>query len=163
MDRRDFLTLSLTATAAAWLTGCAGAPPDLHGRLIVMRHADRTFAMLNPTGVARAATLPAALADLEIDAIYTTPRQRNIDTATPLAEARGLPIGNLVARGVGRKLLTMYPGQTVVWVGNQENLGLLHAELGLLVKPPVQFGDIQIVTVPGGGRRPTVEKRHYGP
>lgn len=158
MDRRHFLAL----TASAVLAGCTVTPDDLHGRLIVMRHADRTFAMLNERGVARAATLPAALADLEIDAIYTTPRPRNIDTATPLAKARGLEIHNIEAAGAGRKLLTAHPGQTVVWVGNQENLGLLYAELGLSIKPPVQFGEIHVVTLPGGGARPQVEKRSYG-
>ncbi|MCB1338400.1 MAG: histidine phosphatase family protein [Maritimibacter sp.] len=161
MDRRTFLALA--AGAGALLAGCTDTPDDLHGRLIVMRHADRTFAMLNQTGVARAATLPDALADIEIDAIYTTPRPRNIATATPLAEARGLAVHNLEAMGVGRKLLTAYPGQTVLWVGNQENLGLLYAELGLAIKPPVQFGEIHIVTLPGGGARPRVEVRHYGP
>ena len=163
MNRRTFIALPLAAAAAgALLAGCAGAPSGLHGRLIILRHADRTFAMLNDTGVARAATLPEALADAQIDAIYTTPRQRNVDTATPLAAARGLPIGNLVATGAGSRLLAAHPGQTVVWVGNQENLGLLYAELGIPAKPPVQFGEIQIVTFPQGGGVPRVEKRYYG-
>lgn len=162
MNRRQILALPLAFAAGALLSGCAGAPDGLHGRLIVLRHADRTLSMLNDKGVARAATLPTALADLRIDAIYTTPRQRNIDTATPLARARGLPVNNLVATGAGRKLLAAHPGQTVVWVGNQENLGLLYAELGVAAKPPVQYGEIHIVTFPEGGGWPVLEKRTYG-
>jgi len=156
------LALPLAVTGGGLLTACTGAAPGLHGRLIVLRHADRTGPMLNEKGVARAARLPEALADLPIDAIYTTPRQRNIDTATPLAQARGLPVNTLRAPGSGTRLLGTYPGQTVVWVGNQENLPLLYAELGVAAKPPVQFGEIQVVTFPEGGGYPTVQKRRYG-
>lgn len=162
MNRRQVFTLPLALAIGGLLAGCTGAPDGLHGRLIVLRHADRTFSMLNDRGVARAAALPAALADLEIDAIYTTPRQRNIDTATPLARARGLPVRNLEAAGAGRRLLAAHPGQTVVWVGNQENLGLLYAELGVAAKPPVQFGEIHVITFPAGGGQPVLEKRSYG-
>lgn len=163
MKRRQVFALpvALAVTGLA-LPGCTGAPPGLHGRLIVLRHADRTGPMLNETGVARAATLPDALADLEIDAVYTTPRQRNIDTATPLAEARGLVVRNLIATGAGKKLLGAHPGESVVWVGNQENLPLLYTELGVAAHPPVQFGEIHLVTFPLGGGQPGVEKRTYG-
>ena len=162
MKRRQFLALPLAAVAGAALTACAGAPPGLHGRLIVLRHADRTGSMLSQKGVARALLLPEALADLDIDAIYTTPRQRNIDTATPLAQARGLAVKNLIASGAGSRLLGAHPGQTLVWVGNQENLPLLYAELGVAAKPPVQFGEIHVLTFPVGGGYPVLEKRRYG-
>ena len=162
MKRRKFLALPLIAASGVLLTGCTGAPAGLFGRLVVLRHADRTFSMLNDKGVARAATLPDALADLQIDAIYTTPRPRNIATATPLAQARGLEVGNLLAAGAGTKLLRAHPGQTVVWVGNQENLGLLYAELGVAAKPPVQYGEIHVVSFPEGGGQPALQKRLYG-
>lgn len=160
MLRRDFLAL---AASSVLLGACAARSPELYGRLIVLRHADRTFSMLNEKGLARAAQLPAALADLPIDAIYCTPRPRNIATATPLAQARGLPVHTMRSAGAGTRLLSAHPGQTIVWVGNQENLGFLYAELGIPRKPPVQFGEIQIVTLPRGGGRPVVEDRHYGP
>jgi len=162
MKRRRFLALPIAFAAGAALSACTGAPDGLHGRLIVLRHADRTSAMLNEKGVARAMVLPDALTDFEIDAIYTTPRQRNIDTATPLARARGLAVQNLVASGAGTRLLTAHSGQTLVWVGNQENLPLLYAELGVAAKPPVQFGEIHVLTFPAGGGYPTLEKRRYG-
>lgn len=162
LDRRKILVLPLAAALGGLLAGCTGAPPGLHGRLIVLRHADRTGAMLNENGVARAQRLPDALADLEIDAIYTTPRQRNIDTATPLARARGLDVNTHLAAGAGAALLGAHAGQTLVWVGNQENLPLLYAELGVAAKPPVQFGEIHVLTFPEGGGYPVLEKRHYG-
>lgn len=118
--------------------------------------------MLNEKGIARAARLPEAIADLPIDAIYCTPRPRNIATATPLAEARGLRVTTMPADGAGPRLLAAHPGQTIVWVGNQENLGFLYAQLGIPHKPPVQFGELHVVTFPAGGERPLVEKRRYG-
>lgn len=160
MKRRTFLALAGTS---ALLAACGTRPPGLHGRLIVLRHGDRTFSMLNEKGVARVAKLPEALADLPIDAIYATPRQRNIDTVTPLAKARGLPITTIPSDGAGRRILSEHPGETVVWCGNQENLGILYFNLGIPHKPPVQFGEIQIVTLPADGGPAVVEERHYGP
>jgi len=156
--------LFLVAAALALSACAAQRPPQDYGTLIALRHADRTWSMLNETGVARAQELPAALADEPIDAIYVTPRQRNIDTATPLAEARGLPVNTLPANLAAQTLFADgRSGKTVVWVGNQENLGFLWAELGIPGKPPVQFGDIAVVTLPADGGPAIVEKRHYGP
>ncbi|SMH52338.1 histidine phosphatase family protein [Maritimibacter sp. HL-12] len=164
LTRRLFLALA----AFSALSGCSGSTvlSSMNSvettRLVVLRHADRTSAMLNGAGVARAARLPAALADLEIDAIYTTPRQRNIDTATPLATERGLPIGNHVAITAPRRILTQHAGETVVWIGNQENLGLFYFSLGILHKPPVAFGDLHVITFEPDGRMSLLQKRRYG-
>ncbi|MEZ5722719.1 MAG: histidine phosphatase family protein [Paracoccaceae bacterium] len=118
VTRRGLLALPLVL-AAGPCSPPAAAPGRVHGRLIVLRHADRFGAQLSAAGRARAARLPEALADLPIDAIYTTPRQRNIDTATPLARARGLTSTTLLAPGAGKRLLGSYPGKTIVWVGNR--------------------------------------------
>lgn len=148
--------------SAILLSACAPRPSDATGTLIALRHADRTFAPLNEKGVERAQALPVALADLHIDAIYATPRPRNIATATPLARERGLTVQTLPALGAGEKIFEGNSGKTVVWVGNQENLGLLWAELHIPGKPPVQFGDVWVVTLPADGGPALVEKRHYG-
>jgi len=164
ISRRHFLTFAATGAVSA----CTGSTvlstmnTSEATRLIILRHADRTASLLNEAGVARAARLPDAVADLEIDAIYTTPRRRNIDTATPLARARGLEIGNHLAVGAPRQILSEHAGETVVWVGNQENLGLFYMALGLLHKPPVQFGDLHVITFAADGRMTMIEKRRYG-
>jgi hypothetical protein len=133
------------------------------GTLIALRHADRTWAPLNAKGVARAAVLPDALADLPIDAIFATPRGRNVATATPLAKARGLKVQTIPSSEAATTLFHGRSGKTVVWVGNQENLGILWSELHIPGKPPVQFGDLFVVTLPADGGPAIVEKRHYGP
>lgn len=160
MPRLRFALLALTALPL--LAACAPRPNDAVGTLVVLRHADRTWAALNDQGEERAQELPAALADLQIDAIYATPRGRNIATAAPLARDRGLEVQTLPALGAGERIFAHNSGKTVVWVGNQENLGFLWAELRLPGKPPVQFGDVWVVTLPEDGGPATVEKRHYG-
>ncbi|MEZ5767882.1 MAG: histidine phosphatase family protein [Paracoccaceae bacterium] len=113
----------------------------------MLRHADRFGAQLSAAGRARAARLPEALADLPIDAIYTTPRQRNIDTATPLARARG---SRCDAAGARRRQAAarQLPRQDNRLGRQPENLPLLYAELGVAAKPPVQFGEIHVLTFP---------------
>ena len=71
-------------------------------RLILVRHAEptddargrcygRLDVGLSATGREHASRLPAAVAHLEVDAVYTSPRVRARETAEPLATARGLP------------------------------------------------------------------------
>jgi alpha-ribazole phosphatase len=70
-------------------------------RLILLRHAEpsddargRCYGTLDiglsDEGRRHAALLPAALAHLDYDAVYASPRVRARETAEPLAEARGL-------------------------------------------------------------------------
>ena len=47
---------------------------------------------LNPVGVEQAASLPARLGTVTIDAIYASPLERARQTAQPLADARRLPV-----------------------------------------------------------------------
>lgn len=164
MHRRRVLALLVALAASALLlAACGPRPPEAHGTLIVLRHADRTRSMLNEKGVARAAALPAALAGIPIDAIYATQRQRNIDTATPLARARRLAIHTMPAFGAGTRMFQANPGKTIVWIGNQENLGFLWMELGIPGIPPLRYGELFIVTLPKGGGPAIVEQRRYGP
>jgi alpha-ribazole phosphatase len=70
-------------------------------RLILVRHAEpvddargrcygRLDVGLSDAGREHAHRLPTALAHLEVDAVYTSPRVRARETAEPLATARGL-------------------------------------------------------------------------
>ena len=73
------------------------------GKLLLTRHGQtdwnlqdkilgRTDMPLNETGLRQAAELAARLANTHIDAIYSSPMTRTIQTVTPTAEAHGLPI-----------------------------------------------------------------------
>ena len=129
-NRRSFLVLVATSTLAA----CAAAReidiPD-GTRLIILRHADRDGEDLNDLGRARALALITALKGIPIDAIYTPAIQRNVDTATPLAADRDLPVHQIPDERAASRLMRAGKGKTVVWVGNKNNLAAIWAALSL--------------------------------
>jgi alpha-ribazole phosphatase len=72
-------------------------------RLVLIRHAQpdestrgrsygRLDVALSPAGRAQAAAIAETLRDVRLDAIFASPLRRAIDTAAPLAEARGLMV-----------------------------------------------------------------------
>jgi alpha-ribazole phosphatase len=72
-------------------------------RLVLIRHAEPDESMrgrsygrldvpLSPAGGAQAAAVAELLRDARLDAIFASPLRRAIDTAAPLAEARGLTV-----------------------------------------------------------------------
>ncbi|MEL7344521.1 MAG: histidine phosphatase family protein [Pseudomonadota bacterium] len=138
-------------------------------RLIILRHADRVPGVLelNELGVARAAALPAALADLDIDAIFVSHWKRNIDSARPLATARDLPILVMPERHLSnghlaREILKRQPSGTSVWIGNTGNLKDIWSELDLRSFSPTTYGEISIVEV-RGNRGYILETRRFEP
>jgi len=163
MLRRQFLALS----AAPVLTACAGlGATDMRGtdsdaRLIVLRHAEREGADLNAAGIARAQALPTALSDQPIDAIFTPDLQRNIDTAAPLARARGLEATVIPAVNVARTIFRRHPGGSAVWVGNKDNLAALWDEIGAAGEPPIHYGELFVISMIGfsAGR---IERSRFG-
>jgi probable phosphoglycerate mutase len=72
-------------------------------RFLLVRHASHDWlgrgiagrtpgVSLNSQGVREAARLPAFLAARPFDAIYSSPRERTLETAAPVANARALPV-----------------------------------------------------------------------
>lgn len=147
MNRRK-LVLGSTAMLGLLLAGCS-LPGGATAQLIVLRHADRDgdSPELNATGLARAANLPEALADLPVDAIFLPDLERNRTTAAPLAAARGLPLRTLdVLPGLGARLRRESYGRSVVWIGNSNNIHQIWQELDLPGDPPVDYGAIAVVS-----------------
>src|SRR5436190_16889706 len=66
--------------------------------VILLRHAEKGVESddpdLNPAGKKRAESLVELLKKTKIDAIYSTPYKRTRNTVLPMAEARGLTVGN---------------------------------------------------------------------
>ena len=60
---------------------------------------------LNDEGRAQAASLARRLAGVKLAAVYSSPLERAIETATPLGEAHGLPVNTLDA------LIDLNPGE----------------------------------------------------
>lgn len=150
--------------AALLLTGAALAdtvaiPPGT--TLIALRHADRTTEDLNARGIARAAALPAALDGVPIHAIFSPGFDRNLDTAAPLAEARGLQITRMTPKNAAARILAASAGKTVVWVGNKTNLSEIWEDIGADGPPPLAYGDLFFVTADASGR-PVVTRKRFG-
>ena len=161
MDRRSFIGM----TGAALVTGCAASndvsiPPGT--RLIILRHADRTDENLNAKGKLRAQALVTALKNEKIDAIYSPGIQRNLDTAAPLAKARGLDINRIPAENPAAQLMKLGAGKTIVWIGNKGNLNSIWDALNAPNPPPLEYGDLYIVTRARVGS-PTVTRMRFGP
>ena len=169
MTHKRIITCCLLVILAA-TAGCAPrmwSPEGTVTTVVLIRHTERSMITeeLTDAGRARAAALPAAVADLDIVAIYSPDLSRNIDTAAPLAQERGLPIIRMPANPdeteVARRLLSDHPGATVLWVGNITNLDRIFAILGGKGAPPVEYGDLYILHVPDSGDS-RLMKRHFG-
>jgi histidine phosphatase superfamily protein (branch 1) len=159
--RRQFLAIS----AAAVLGGCAtpgqvAMPADT--TLIILRHGDRDAEELNETGRARAAALVPALASVQIDAIYSPGIKRNLDTAAPLAAARGLTVQRIPTENPAARLMAEGAGKTIVWIGNKGNLASIWQALGAPDPAPLQYGDLFFVT-PARFGSPRVIRQRFGP
>jgi len=131
--------------------------------LIVFRHADRDAGktVLNATGVARAAALPAALEGHHIDAIYRPDIARNLDTVTPLALARGIDTHIIENFHMPDVLAKQAAGSVVVWVGNKDNLKRLWERIGASGEAPLKYGDLFFVTFTAGAS-PEVVRKYFG-
>ena len=162
-NRRIFVILAaLSAVAACSRTGYVSVPEGT--TLIMLRHADRDGVQLSEKGRARSEALVEALDGIAIDAIYSPNIQRNRETAAPLAAARGMEIKRTNAFDPVDAFLAIVAasaGQTIVWVGNMDNLSPIWDSLALDGPPPLEYGDLFIVeSVPSA--LPQVTRRRFG-
>ncbi|MCG6904188.1 MAG: histidine phosphatase family protein [Rhodobacter sp.] len=160
MFRRCFLLCFAAALAGCAAPGHVAMPAGT--TLIILRHGDRDTEDLNEKGIARAQALVAALDGIAIDAIYSPGIKRNLDTAAPLATARGLPVQRIQGEDPTASLMALGAGKTIVWVGNKGNLRSVWDALGAPEPPPLDYGDLYIVT-PARLGSPRVEHRRFGP
>ena len=139
------------------------SPPGTETTVILLRHADRTapFDELNEKGLARAKALPAAVADMKIDVIYSPDRNRNLQTVKPLIEQRDIELRVVDILGAGPRLIEENPGKTILWVGNTDNLQTIYGQMGGKDEPPEIYGQIFIMTIRDSGP-PKIEKRTFG-
>ena len=73
---------------------------------------------LNEEGRAQAATLPRRLAAIRLDAIYSSPLERTLETAQPLAEAYGLNV--IVRHRLGEVRCGDWTGRTLEELQQEE-------------------------------------------
>lgn len=161
MYRRSFLTF----LAGFLVAGCT-APKFVrlapNTTLIVVRHGDRDGEDLNLKGQQRALALVSALEGISLDAIFSPGIKRNLDTAMPLSNARGLPTERRPQENPAPRLAKEAAGRSVIWIGNKGNIQSIWDSLALPEPAPLEYGDLHIVQTNAKGRL-TVERRRFGP
>jgi hypothetical protein len=159
--------------AALGLTACVGTGGTVSRgdtrrlpegtRLLIVRHFDRDGEDLSREGHARAALLPAVIADIPLDAIYTRQIGRNVDSTRPLARARGMEMQMLSGLGpdgtLPDQVIDAASGRSVIWVGNRDNLREIWEVLALPGEPPLTYGEVFVVEPGRNGRARVTERR----
>ncbi len=98
---------------------------------------------------------------MPIHAIFSPGFDRNLDTAAPLAEARGLQITRMTPKNAAARILAASAGKTVVWVGNKTNLAEIWRDIGAEGPPPLAYGDLFFVASDPSGK-PVVTRKYFG-
>lgn len=169
---RRLLISAITISILSPLSGCATTEtisrslPGTTTTIILTRHGDRNIGSkeLNDKGRARAKALVRAVEGIKITAIYSPDKKRNLDTARPLAKHLGIKINVVpaVMHHVTTTMLTEHPGESVLWVGNINNLKAIYSLLEGEGRAPISYGDLYIMKIKDSGK-PEITKKHYGP
>ncbi len=171
------LLVSCTTTPGDEPIPSIQSAPGTRTTIVLLRNggtdpdAEGTDPPLSWRGRKRAAELPAALGNIGVTAIYCPNRQRNRETAKPLADHLGLKINVISIRRLpnseklARELLDQFINEhangVVVWIGNLSDLGELYKLVDGTGDPPTKYGVICIVTIPDIGP-PRIKKITYG-
>lgn len=143
--------------------------------IIFFRHAEQTShdeadPPLSEAGQRRVAELTRQLVDADvvagIDAIYSTPYIRSLETARPLADRLDLPINSYAADDTEEILDTIlknHKGKIILVIGHSNTLPVLIANLGASKKVPAiaqnEFDNIYIISIPWFGKTKTIRLR----
>lgn len=176
LSRRLFLTvgaglglgsLSLAQDSRPVPDAAPDAPAAPTQPLVVyaVRHAEKVTERgdpeLSPEGTARAAELARVLADVPVDAIYSTNTKRTRTTAQPLATAKGLEIQSYAP---GRLAPTLAAGtaRCVVVVGHSNTVPALLRGLGAAYEPKLLQGYDDLFLAFHTTGAPLIQHLHYG-
>jgi phosphohistidine phosphatase SixA len=139
--------------------------------VILVRHAERASAAmsdtdlgLSPAGVKRARQLDRILSDAHVQAIYTSPLPRTIQTAQPLAKHLGIAPTEMNDPGALIADIQSHPGRTSLVVHHSNTLPKIMEGLGVRSVPAIgeaQYDWLFIVTIRGPGDA-TLLSLHYG-
>jgi len=144
--------------------------------IILVRHAERidnTDSGLSDAGKARVVRLVEALKSSGASAVYSTPLLRTKETATPLAEALGVPVTLLpspagspldaFAKASAELILREQRGKTIVVVGHSNTTPALITALGAPAVPAIpdtQFDDLFVVQVNADGKATVIRAKY---
>ena len=155
-------------------SACTTSPPHNDGvAFIVVRHAEKTDngsrdAALNAKGLARAQALREALANMPLQAAYSTDYQRTRQTGQPAAQAHGVQIetydANQSAADFAAQLRQRHASGAVLVVGHSNTVPDIVSALCECESPPLDetvYDRLSIIEIPAG-QPPRLAMRHYG-
>ena len=147
--------------------------------MIFVRHTEKAVEPaddpgLSPDGQRRAAELARQLVDADvvagIDAIYSTPYRRTLETAQPTAEALGLEINRYDPsdnEAVLATILKTHKGKIILVVGHSNTVPALIADLGASKNVPAiaenEYDNIYVISIPWFGKTKTIRLRYGEP
>jgi broad specificity phosphatase PhoE len=147
--------------------------------IIFVRHAEKAESPpddpeLSEQGKRRVAELTRQLVDADvvagIDAIYSTPYRRTMETARPLSEALDLPINRYDPgdnEAVLETILKKHKGKIILVVGHSDTIPGLIADLGASKRvPPIdemEYDNIYVISIPWFGKTKTIRLRYGEP
>jgi broad specificity phosphatase PhoE len=147
--------------------------------LIIVRHAEKALTPaddpgLTPEGQARAAELARQLVDADVvagvNAIYSTPYKRSLETARPLADALDIAINTYDPADTETtldRIVEEHTGEVVLVVGHSNTLPALIANLGASKNVPAiadaEYDNIYIISIPWFGKTKTIRLRYGAP
>lgn len=149
--------------------------------IIFVRHAEKQQTPgddpdLNVAGRRRVAELTRQLVDADVvagvDAIYSTPFKRTMQTAEPLAEALDLPIHPYDPdpedpEAMLDDIVRRHKGKIILIVGHSNTIPELIAELGASKRvPPIadnEYDNLYLISIPWFGKTKTIRLRYGEP
>lgn len=147
--------------------------------MIFVRHAEKARVPVDDPGLSaqgqqRAQELSRQLVDADvvagIDAIYSTPYRRTIETAQPVADALNLEINRYDPddnEATLETILKQHKGKIILVIGHSDTLPTLIADLGASKKvPPIaefEYDNLYLISIPWFGKTKTIRLRYGEP
>lgn len=147
--------------------------------IIFVRHAEKEAMPaddpeLSEAGRRRVAELTRQMVDADVvagvDAIYSTPYKRTLQTAQPLAEALNLPINRYDPsdnEAVLKRILKNHKGKIILVVGHSNTIPGMIADLGASKNvPPIddeEYDNLYLISIPWFGKTKTIRLRYGEP
>jgi len=147
--------------------------------IIFVRHAEKAAMPADDPGLSiagqqRVAELTRQLVDADvvagIDAIYSTPFRRTLETVRPLADALDLEINNYDpddTEAILEHILKKHKGKIILVVAHSNTVPVLIANLGASKKvPPIaedEYDNIYVISIPWFGKTKTIRLRFGAP
>lgn len=147
--------------------------------VIFVRHAEKAAVPaddpgLSAAGQRRAEELARQLVDADvvagIDAVYSTPYRRTVDTAKPVADALNLPVRSYDAsdtEAIIESIVREYKGKIVLVVGHSNTVPEMIGNMGASKNvPPIaedEYDNIYLVSIPWFGKTKTIRLRYGAP